>query len=52
MYNYNSYLKKFILVFVSGLLMQSAFAQNPISIKGQITDTAEKKQLQNASINI
>jgi len=52
MNNYNSYFKKFILVFVSGLLIQSAFAQNPISIKGQITDTTEKKQLQNASINI
>lgn len=35
-----------------GLFIQSAFAQNPISIKGQITDSVEKKQLQYASINI
>ena len=52
MYNYNSYLKKSLLVFIAGLFIQSAFAQNPISIKGQITDSVEKKQLQNASINI
>ena len=52
MYYYNSYLKKFLLVFVAGLIMQSVFAQNPILIKGQVTDSAEKKELQNASINI
>lgn len=34
----------------SALLLQTAFAQS--SIKGQITDSAEKKQLYNASINI
>ncbi len=52
MYNNKSYLKKSLLVIVAGLLIQTAFAQSLISIKGQITDSAEKKQLHNASINI
>jgi len=49
---YNCYLKKFLLVFVACLIMQSAFAQNQILIKGKVTDSTEKKELQNASINI
>ncbi len=49
---YKFYLKKSFLVIVAGLLLQSSFAQSPISIKGQIVDSSEKKQLHNASINI
>lgn len=51
MYIYN-FLKKSILILLTVLLMQSGYAQNLISIKGEITDSSEKKQLFNASINI
>lgn len=50
MYKYKFYLKKSLLVLASCLFLQTTFAQS--SIKGQITDSAEKKQLYNASINI
>jgi hypothetical protein len=43
---------KFIFVFAMGIFTQTVQAQNGISIKGQVTDSSEKKQLQNASINI
>jgi len=47
---FNSYFKKLLLVMSAALLLQTSFAQS--SIKGQITDSTEKKQLQNGSINI
>jgi hypothetical protein len=50
MYTCKFHLKKSLLVLASSLFFQTIFAQS--SIKGQITDSAEKKQLYNASINI
>jgi hypothetical protein len=52
MYNYNSIFKKFILVFVSVFYMHFGYTQNLISIKGEITDSSERKHLYNASINL
>ena len=52
MYNYNSIFKKFILVFVSVFYIHFGYTQNLISIRGEITDSSERKQLYNASINL
>ncbi len=52
MYNNNSIFKKFILVFVSVFYIHFGYTQSLISIKGEITDSSERKQLHNASINL
>jgi hypothetical protein len=43
---------KFIVVIAMGFFAQIANAQTVLTIKGRVTDSSEKKQLQNASINI
>ncbi|MFM2394812.1 MAG: hypothetical protein RLZZ546_2794, partial [Bacteroidota bacterium] len=52
MYNNNSIFKKCILVFVSVFYIHFGYTQSLISIKGEITDSSERKQLHNASINL
>lgn len=43
---------KFIVVIAMCFFAQIANAQTVLTIKGRVTDSSEKKQLQNASINI
>jgi hypothetical protein len=49
--NYSN-LRKGCLVLVFGFTTMAAIAQSPITIKGQVSDSVEKKQLQHASIII
>jgi hypothetical protein len=46
------YLKKVSFVLLFSIMTQLGMAQQSIHIKGQVTDSAEKKQLQHASITI
>jgi hypothetical protein len=45
-------LRRIVYVVALGFIVSSSFAQSALNIKGQITDSAEKKQLQNASVSI
>jgi hypothetical protein len=44
--------RRFCFVILYGFIATTSFAQSSLYIKGQITDSAEKKQLQNASVSI
>ena len=45
-------LSRFVYMVALGFIATSSFAQSSFSINGQITDSTEKKQLQNASVSI
>ncbi len=44
--------RRFCFVILYVFIATTSFAQSSLSIKGQITDSVEKKQLQNASVSI
>lgn len=45
-------LRRIVYVVALGFIVSSSFAQSALNIKGQVTDSTEKKQLQFASVSI